>query len=197
VRQCCLAVCKARNMLQSELPLSVTFHNLRLLRRLCSILHFSSSLFPYPTSFILTCSISLLFSCYLSPSCCQALQYIYLIIVTTFRSHSIIRRMCNVLVKACYHLMLVTVDCFLIDGRIYWTLDTARDCNSQYTHAFQCVQLRLHCRCFVSASNGGCSPSSEYPNCPRAATETGVNQFLTYYTVIYPRILNSSTIFLI
>jgi hypothetical protein len=28
-------------------------------------------------------------------------------------------------------------------------------------------QSRLHCRCLVSASNGGRSPSSGYPNCPR------------------------------
>jgi hypothetical protein len=72
----------------------------------------------------------------------------------------------------------VTIDGYWIDNRIYWT---ARDYTLQFTFTRQCPQSRLHCRCLVAASNGGCSLSSGFPNCPRRqipASHSNISQQL-------------------
>jgi hypothetical protein len=49
--------------------------------------------------------------------------------------------------------------------------DTARDYTLRFTvthtHTLSSTHWCLYCRCSVTASNGGHSPSSGFPNCPR------------------------------
>jgi hypothetical protein len=62
----------------------------------------------------------------------------------------------------------VTVDGFWIDDRIYWTLWYRAWLHfTVHYYTYASAQSRLHCRCLVTAFNGGRSPSSGFPDCPQ------------------------------
>jgi hypothetical protein len=48
-----------------------------------------------------------------------------------------------------------------------------------HTHTHTWLQSHLHCRYLVAASNGGPSPFSGFPNCPRASATSFWEQQLT------------------
>jgi hypothetical protein len=63
----------------------------------------------------------------------------------------------------------VTTDGFWIDDRIYWVLwysEWLHITADRYTHTGDHSQVFIS-RCCVTVSNGGCSPSYAFPNCPR------------------------------
>jgi hypothetical protein len=63
----------------------------------------------------------------------------------------------------------VIIDGVWFGNLIYWTpKHTTRDYTLQITITYRLVlSVSLHCHCLVAASNGGSSPSSAFPNCPR------------------------------
>jgi hypothetical protein len=67
----------------------------------------------------------------------------------------------------CCH-MIVSIDGFWTDDRIYWTLwHSAWLHFTVHYYIYKCPQSRLHCGCLVATSNDGHSPSFEFPNCPQ------------------------------